>query len=192
MAEIRTQAISFAHDKGIKPADGIFFLSIEEMAEFEKSPISRQILAEIGYRRNNWEKWGQKKPFREIRVFANGQTVKIPHLIRSGTKIQGRGLSSGKYSGRARIILDPKDVDSFNLGDILVIRSTNPSWTPLFTLAGAIVADMGNYLSHGAIIARELGIPAVGNLLDGTARISNGQIIEVDGNSGTVVLSEKT
>jgi len=191
MAEIRTQAISFAHDRGIKPVDGIFFLTLEEIAEFEKNPISRQIHEKIERSRNSWEIWEQKKPFREIRVFANGQTVKIPHLIRSGIRIQGQGLSSGKYSGRARIILDPKDVNSFNLGDILVIRSTNPSWTPLFTLAGAIVADMGNYVSHGAIIARELGIPAVGNLLDGTARIKNGQIIEVDGNSGTVILSEE-
>jgi pyruvate,water dikinase len=82
-------------------------------------------------------------------------------------------------------------VDSFSRGDILVTRSTNPSWTPLFALAGAIVTDMGNYLSHGAIVARELGIPAVGNLLDATTRIPDGQIIAVDGDSGVVALPQE-
>jgi len=87
--------------------------------------------------------------------------------------------------------MDPTEMDEFNLGDIIVAPSTNPSWTPLFTLAGAIVTDMGNYLSHGAIVARELGIPAVGNLLDATSRIRNGEIIEVDGDSGLVILSRE-
>lgn len=192
MAEIRTQVTGFARDKGIKPDDAVFFLTLSEIAEYENDPIPSHIIEEIDRRRNQWQKWGKKKPFREIRVFGNGQTAKIPHLTRSGNSIQGLGLSSGKYTGRARIILDPNDVDSFNKGDILVTRSTNPSWTPLFTLAGAIVTDMGNYLSHGAIVARELGIPAVGNLLDATTRIMDGQLVKVDGDSGTIILSEKT
>jgi pyruvate,water dikinase len=190
MAEIRTQVTGFARDKGIKPDDAVFFLTLSEIAEYENDPIPPHIIEEIDRRRNQWKTWGEKKPFREIRVFGNGQTVRIPHLTRSGNKIQGLGLSSGKYMGRARIVLDPNDVDSFNMGDILVTRSTNPNWTPLFTLAGAIVTDMGNYLSHGAIVARELGIPAVGNLFDATKRIRNGQVIAVDGDSGIVQLSE--
>jgi len=191
MAEIRTQATNFAKDKGIKPFEGVFFLTVPEIAEYENNPISPDILEEIGRRRSEWERWQAKEAFREIRVFTNGQTIKIPHLGRSGKKIQGLGLSSGKYSGRAKIIIDPGDAASFQMGDILVTRSTNPSWTPLFVLAGAIVTDMGNYLSHGAIVARELGIPAVGNLLDATARIKDGQTIEVDGHTGTVTLSRE-
>ncbi len=191
MAEIRTQATNFAKDKGIKPFEGVFFLTVPEIAEYENNPIPPDIFKEIGRRRSEWERWQGKEAFREIRVFTNGQTTKIAHLARSGKRIQGLGLSSGKYSGRAKIIIDPGDANSFQMGDILVTRSANPSWTPLFILAGAIVTDMGNYLSHGAIVARELGIPAVGNLLDATTRIKDGQIIEVDGHTGTVTLSKE-
>jgi pyruvate,water dikinase len=95
-------------------------------------------------------------------------------------------LSSGKYIGQARVVLDPTSIDSFKWGDILVTHSTNPSWTPLFTLAGAIVTDMGNYLSHGAIVARELGIPAVGNIFTATQAIKTGEMVYVDGDNGIV------
>ncbi len=69
-------------------------------------------------------------------------------------------------------------------------RAINPSWTPLIALAGAVATDMGNYLSHGAIISRELGIPAVGNLHDATSRIRDGQQVEVDGDQGLVRLPQ--
>jgi pyruvate,water dikinase len=189
MAEIRKQALAFADENAITPLEDVFFLTVEEISKIKDNSIPPQLFEEIATRRQNWEKWRKQEPFKEIRVFANGRQMKVPYFTGIGDKLKGLGLSSGKYTGPAKVILDPTHMDSFNLGDVLVARSTNPSWTPLFTLAGAIVTDMGNYLSHGAIIARELGIPAVGNIFDATKRITNGQVISVDGDNGIVYLN---
>ncbi|WP_296360324.1 PEP-utilizing enzyme, partial [Ralstonia sp.] len=71
-------------------------------------------------------------------------------------------------------------------GDILVAPSTDPGWTPLFLKAGALVMETGGYLSHGAIVAREFGIPAVVNVPGIRAQLKDGETIRVDGNTGTV------
>jgi pyruvate,water dikinase len=189
MGEIRKLALVFADECSIQPLDGVFFLTIEEISQIKDKSASPELFEKISTRKKTWEKWGKQEPFKEIRIYANGRQTEIPYLTGSGNNIKGLALSSGKYIGPARVILDLAQMSSFKLGDILVTRSTNPSWTPLFALAGAILTDMGNYLSHGAIVARELGIPAVGNLLDATTRIVDGQIIEVDADSGIVTLS---
>ncbi|MFH5879667.1 PEP-utilizing enzyme [Arthrobacter sp. NA-172] len=72
-------------------------------------------------------------------------------------------------------------------GEILAAPSTDPGWTPLFLTAAGLVMEMGGPNSHGAVVAREYGIPAVVGVPDATARISSGQIITVDGAAGTVV-----
>ena len=188
MAEIRKQALVFADENAIDPIENVFFLTLEEISQLEDNSIPSELLGKITTRKKNWEKWGKQEAYKEIRVYADGRQVKVPYLTGISRNLTGMPLSSGKYTGVARVIIDPNQIDSFNFGNILVTQSTNPSWTPLFTLAGAIVTDMGNYLSHGAIVARELGIPAVGNLFDATKRIKNGQVIFVDGDNGIVCL----
>ena len=191
MAEIRKQALVFADENAIDPIENVFFLTLEEISQLEDNSIPSELLGKITTRKKNWEKWGKQEAYKEIRVYADGRQVKVPYLTGISKNLTGMPLSSGKYTGVARVIIDPNQIDSFNFGNILVTQSTNPSWTPLFILAGAIVTDMGNYLSHGAIVARELGIPAVGNLIDVTTRINDGQIIEVDGDFGTVILANE-
>ncbi len=71
-------------------------------------------------------------------------------------------------------------------GDILVTRFTDPAWTPLFSLVSGIVMDIGSILSHGAVVARELGVPAVVGVRCGTEVLQDGQEIVVDGNQGVV------
>ncbi|MBU9577112.1 pyruvate, water dikinase [Ralstonia mannitolilytica] len=71
-------------------------------------------------------------------------------------------------------------------GDVLVAPSTDPAWTPLFLKASALVMETGGYLSHGAIVAREFGIPAVVNLPGIRAQLKNGDALRVDGNAGVV------
>lgn len=71
-------------------------------------------------------------------------------------------------------------------GEILVAPSTDPGWTPLFMTAGALVMEMGGVVSHGAVVAREYGIPAVVGVADATTRLRDGQSITVDGAAGTV------
>ncbi len=75
-------------------------------------------------------------------------------------------------------------------GEILVAPSTDPGWTPLFLTAGGLVMEMGGMMSHGAVVAREYGIPAVVGVAGATERITTGQHITIDGSAGTITLEE--
>src|SRR3989442_8074042 len=100
--------------------------------------------------------------------------------------MRGSGASPGLYSGPAGVVLDPAGA-RLEPGEILVVPSTDPGWTPLFMTAGALVMEMGGVISHGAVVAREFGIPAVVGVPDATTRLRTGQIVTVDGAAGTVV-----
>jgi pyruvate,water dikinase len=91
--------------------------------------------------------------------------------------------------GVARIVRSPEEFGKLRQGDILVAPLTNPVWTPLFAVAGGIVTEVGGILSHGAIVAREYGIPAVMSVSGATKRIPEGQTITVDGYRGSVYLN---
>src|SRR5262249_2672754 len=88
----------------------------------------------------------------------------------------------------ARVILDPHAAQLAH-GEILVAPSTDPGWTPLFLTAGGLVMETGGAMSHGAIVAREYGIPAVVGVAGGTGPIHSGQTVTVDGTTGTVTLA---
>lgn len=100
--------------------------------------------------------------------------------------ITGTPASSGTATGTARIIGGPDDFHRLGSGDILVCPYTNPSWTPLFQRAAAVVVDTGAVGSHAAIVAREYGIPAVMGSGSGTALLTDGDYITVDGGTGRV------
>jgi pyruvate,water dikinase len=108
-----------------------------------------------------------------------------------GNVIKGLGASAGKVTGTARVIFSPEDFGKMKQGDVLVAVTTTPAWTPLFTLASAVVTDIGGPLSHSSIVAREYGIPAVLATGIATRRIRDGQTITVDGSAGTVTLGPK-
>jgi phosphohistidine swiveling domain-containing protein len=101
--------------------------------------------------------------------------------------LAGSPASAGTVTGPARVILDPVGAH-LEPGEILVAPSTDPGWTPLFLTAGGLVMEMGGSNSHGAVVAREYGIPAVVGVPDATQKISTGQLITVDGAAGLVSL----
>ncbi|RAM35918.1 PEP/pyruvate-binding domain-containing protein [Arthrobacter globiformis] len=106
--------------------------------------------------------------------------------LQAGT-LAGTPASAGTVTGKARVILDPAGAH-LEPGEILVAPSTDPGWTPLFMTAGALVMEMGGPISHGAVVAREYGLPAVVGVPDATMRIRTGDTVTVDGAAGTVVL----
>ncbi len=99
---------------------------------------------------------------------------------------KGVAGGGGTVQGRARVVLDPNDDVELEPGDILVCRYTDPSWAPLFGTASALVIDVGSASSHGAVVARELGIPYVIGTGNGTTVICDGDQILVDGATATV------
>ena len=108
-----------------------------------------------------------------------------------GEVAAGVAGSPGSARGRARVVLSPDDVDELEPDEILVAPITDPSWTPLFVGASAVVVDVGAPFSHAAIVSRELGIPCVVSLSNATKRIRTGDLIEVDGTAGTVTVHKR-
>jgi rifampicin phosphotransferase len=104
--------------------------------------------------------------------------------------LHGTPASGGVVTGRARVVLDPGDAH-LEPGEILVAPSTDPGWTPLFLTAGGLVMEMGGPMSHGAIVAREYGIPAVVGVPDATDRIETGRRITVNGSTGEISADRK-
>lgn len=104
-----------------------------------------------------------------------------PNLLR------GAPASAGTIIAQARVVLDPTGA-RMEPGEILVAPSTDPGWTPLFLGAGALVMEMGGANSHGSVVAREYGLPAVVGVPDATVRITTGQWLDIDGAAGTVRL----
>jgi rifampicin phosphotransferase len=97
----------------------------------------------------------------------------------------GDPIANGKYTGKAKVMLSPNE-KRLEPGEILVTVATEPSWTPIFVNASAVVMEVGGSLQHGGIIAREYGIPCVSGLTGATQMIKDGDILEVDGSNGIV------
>ena len=103
-----------------------------------------------------------------------------------GARLSGQGISAGVVRGTVRVIHRLADGAQLRAGEILVAAATDPGWTPLFGRAAGLVLEMGGMLSHGAVVAREYGLPGVVNVADATRRLSDGQVVTVDGGRGLV------
>jgi pyruvate,water dikinase len=111
-------------------------------------------------------------------------------VARDGEVLIGIPGCPGKAIGRARVVRDSHDPSALGPGDVLIAPITDPSWTPLFVPAAAVIVDVGAPLSHAIIVSRELGIPCVVSVTDATRRIRDGAVVEVDGDTGTVTVLE--
>ncbi len=153
--------------------DDVFFLSLEELES--RSEVAFREIVE-----------GRKAARRSV-----GALTIVP--IEVATHVEGRSLagvpvSGGTATGPVRIIRGEAEFSKLRPGDVLVASYTNPTWTPLFSIAAAAVVDGGGAASHAAIVAREYGLPAVMGTLDGTMRLHDGDVVLVDGSAGRVTL----
>ena len=172
----------------ISEPDDVFFLDLEEVRE---GLTGRPLQHLVAQRR---EDYAQELGRRHIpRVLLSDGTE--PEALQAGVAgaeagtagvLRGSPASAGTVTARARVILEPQGAH-LDPGEILVAPSTDPGWTPLFLTAGGLVMEMGGPNSHGAVVAREYGIPAVVGVPDATSLIVTGHSITVDGAAGTVV-----
>lgn len=130
---------------------------------------------------NAWASEGQTQDGSFDRSAPSGR----PAREASGA-LRGVAVSAGKAQGQARLIHHPREGTALKKGEVLVAPSTDPAWTPLFLRASAVVMEVGGYLSHGAIVAREYGIPAVVNVAGALSTFKDGQHLLVDGDQGRV------
>lgn len=125
-----------------------------------------------------------RKPVAELKRVAEGS-----HAAAAVSDVlTGIGAAPGVASGRAVVITDPADIAAFEPGDVLIAPQTDPSWTPLFVVAAAVVVGVGAPNSHAMIVSRELGIPCVAGLEGATTKIPAGATVTVDGSAGTVTI----
>ncbi len=103
--------------------------------------------------------------------------------------ILGSPVSPGVVEGKVRVVLDPGKAHLLH-GEILVCPGTDPSWTPLFLLAGGLAMEVGGMMTHGAVVAREYGIPAVVGVNQATTRLKTGMKIRLNGSNGEITLLE--
>jgi rifampicin phosphotransferase len=126
-------------------------------------------------------------------LVSDGETVYGPTsrpVAETADVLVGTPVSPGTHEGMVRVLDSPVRAELCP-GEVLVAASTDPGWTPMFLLAGALVMEVGGVVSHGAVVAREYGIPAVAGIADATRRLRTGQRVRVDGESGTVTLLEQ-
>lgn len=133
---------------------------------------------------------------RAVAAYASGPTLgalvqETAEVTATSDRVEGWAASPGKHRGRVRIVRDLAHTEELGSGDVLVASATDPSWTPLFLIAGAIVVERGGPLSHAAIVSRELGVPAVLNASGATSVLRDGALVEVDGSTGTVIVLEE-
>ena len=168
----------------IETAPDVFFLDLTEVREAAAGRDMRHIVEQ---RRQAYQLELRRRHIPNV-LLSDG-TEPEAHFTAptSATGLAGTAASAGIVTGVARVVLDPVGA-RLEPGEILVAPSTDPGWTPLFLTAGGLVMEMGGANSHGAVVAREYGIPAVVGVPNATGRIMTGQRITVDGVAGTITL----
>jgi len=168
-------------------ADDIFFVTMEEARRGLSGEDLRGLVRD---HRAQYEREMRRKHIPSI-LLSDGREPATELAVNDdhgSDVLVGLAASAGVVTGRARVVLEPTGV-RLEPGDILVVPSTDPAWTPLFLTAAGLVMDRGGPMSHGSVIAREYGIPAVVGAAGATRRIHTGQTITVDGLKGVVHLA---
>ena len=176
----------------IKEPDDVFFLTRDEaLTALDGGALAPDV--DVAARRATRERRAQLVPpsvVGRLHPLTKKLIDAFPRMlgaVRSDTAIvSGTPASPGRASGLVRVIRGPADFGELQPGEILVAPLTAPAWTPLFTLAAAVVTDVGSAAAHASVIAREYGIPAVVGCGDATARLRTGMRVTVDGNTGNV------
>jgi rifampicin phosphotransferase len=184
--QLRLVGQSLAANGRIAHPDDIFFL---DLAEARRGLAGEDLSALVEQRRTDYELELRRRHVPRL-ILSDGtepEAVGTPEVAAGA--LRGSPASAGVVTSRARVVLDPVGAH-LEPGEILVAPSTDPGWTPLFLTAGGLVMEMGGSNSHGAVVAREYGIPAVVGVPDATTRITSGQLLTVDGAAGSVQVAE--
>lgn len=168
-------------------ADDIYYLHFTELQDLAQAPGPMHEI--VATRRTEYED-SKTRAWPDIisstgEIFLRSQDT----IEDAGDYLRGISGSPGMATGVAKVIRGPDEFKRLKKGDILVAPFTSPVWTPLFAIAAGVVTEVGGILSHGAIVAREFGIPAVMSVPGATKLVSGGQRITVDGNRGLVQLA---
>lgn len=166
----------------------IFYLGFEEI--YTAVQENTDLMELVTQRKEEYQHYEKLTPPRLLT--SDGEEIKAGYDKKNlpENALVGMPVSSGVIEGIAKVITDPSGA-SLDKGEILVAPFTDPGWTPLFINAAGLVMEVGGLLTHGTVVAREYGIPAVVGIIDATKQIKNGQKIRVDGDAGFVLVIEE-
>jgi phosphohistidine swiveling domain-containing protein len=185
-AHLKTVGNELAANHVIDQVDDVFFL---DLGDARRGLAGEDLRTLVAQRREAYEQELKRRHIPRL-LLSDGtepEAVAVETAQGDGS-LAGSPASTGTVTGLARVVLDPVGAH-LEPGEILVAPSTDPGWTPLFLTAGGLVMEMGGSNSHGAVVAREYGIPAVVGVPDATRKIETGQLITVDGAAGSVSLA---
>jgi len=169
----------------IDQVDDVFFLDLRDA---RRGLAGEDLRTQVAERRETYEQELKRRHIPRLLLSDGTEPEAVASAAaRPDGALTGSPASTGTVTGKARVVLDPVGAH-LEPGEILVAPSTDPGWTPLFLTAGGLVMEMGGSNSHGAVVAREYGIPAVVGVPEATHKIETGQLITVDGAAGLVSL----
>lgn len=176
-----------AADGEIDKADDLFFLTYKELDELAKGGGSPVLRERIVSRRHAYDLEMHRRQIPRL-LLSDGRAFYAGIQAAAGANtLAGSPVSPGSVEGNTRVVLNPHQAGLLP-GEIMVCPGTDPSWTPLFLTAGGLVMEVGGMMTHGAVVAREYGIPAVVGVDSATTRLKTGMRIRLDGSSGKIVV----
>lgn len=169
----------------INTPDDVFFLTLDDLLATESGTIN-DLRPKVDKACAEYHREMQRKTVPRW-VTSTGECIfGLPVEEREGVLV-GQPVSAGQHEGQVRVVLYPVGV-KIKPGEVIVCHGTDPAWTPLFLSAGALVMETGGAVSHGSIVAREYGLPAVAGVANATTRLFDGQRVRVNGETGEVLL----
>jgi rifampicin phosphotransferase len=178
---LKPVGVELAAKARIDAPDDIFFLTLPDA---RRAVAGEDLRSVVRARRQEFEREQRRRHIPRV-LLSDGTDAEAALVVPGSDGLRGSPASPGVVSGVARVIHSPQGAH-LEPGEILVAPSTDPGWTPLFLTAGGLVMEMGGMMSHGAVVAREYGIPAVVGVARATDQITSGQRVTVDGSAGTV------
>ena len=176
----------------LKEPDQVFSLTKDELGAYATGHADGSAYAAIASARardfHDLQQAFDIAPSRAYPPFLRGNRPLETEVEQSGRQLAGRGVSPGLGKGRAIVLFSPRELGRVRKGDVLVARSVDPGWTPIFTLLNGLVLEHGGQLSHAAVVAREYGLPTVAGIPAVTSLIHDGDSVLVDGLHGLIVL----
>ncbi|MGH4007143.1 MAG: PEP/pyruvate-binding domain-containing protein [Pseudonocardiaceae bacterium] len=190
LAEARSQLLdagaALVRQGRLAEVDDVWFLRLDELTTGLNDPMT-PLGVDIAQRRSAFQRHAAMRAPRIVTSEGEVGAQGLEHGVLPSDTLVGTPVSSGVAEGRARVVFHPNEA-LLEKNEILVGRYCDPGWTPLFLNAAGMVMEVGGLMTHGSLVAREYGIPAVVSVDGATTRIRTGQRIRVDGNRGTVKL----
>jgi pyruvate,water dikinase len=188
--ELLASGREFASEGIVEQPEDLFFLHFHELQALSNGDLRdwRSLIAE---RRSVHDRENRRRQVPRVLV-SDGRTFYegLGSEADSGDVITGSPVSPGVADGIVHIIFDPRGAQ-LAPGEILVCPGTDPAWTPLFLAAGGLITEVGGMMTHGSVVAREYGIPAVVGVHQATTRLKDGQRIRIDGTAGKIMLLDE-